>query len=271
MGGPANNLLIADTEGDVRYPFRGRLPLRDPRNGSAVPGWEQAHWWSGWVPFEAMPTGRPKDRVFVTANTRPFAGTAPYVGHDFAGPWRARRVLQLLSEHQVIDRAVVERIHGDVVSLGALALVDRIQGLQCSDPQAEELRQLLARWNGSMDPDSIAATLYTVARRELVDAIARDIGLPDVVRALDYELPAARLLDSALPSLMEVGSFEEERTDHSSQHCCVPPSGLPAQLDKSVAPGPGEPCIPQSSHTPFVGGRWSHLRWPSPLTTKRCG
>lgn len=206
---PSNNLLAADTDGDVRYRLRGRLPVRDPRNGwSAVPGWERDHWWSGWVPFEEMPTGRPANGLFVTANTRPADG-GPYVAHQFASSWRARRVLQLLSENQAVDRAAVERIHGDFVSLAARVFVDRIHGLRCSDPGAEELRQLLAGWDGSMELRSVAATLYTVTRRELVQAIAKAIGLAGVVRVLDYELSTAQMLSLALPALLEVGAFDE--------------------------------------------------------------
>ena len=62
-----------------------------------------AYAWTGWVPFDAMPAARdPEEGLLVSANNRPSAGTEPYIAHDFAGPARATRILELLREWSIV-------------------------------------------------------------------------------------------------------------------------------------------------------------------------
>ena len=67
---PCNNLLFADTHGDMGYLCRGRIPIRSKVNGwLPVPGWTGEHEWEGYIPFEELPISiNPPEGYIATAN-----------------------------------------------------------------------------------------------------------------------------------------------------------------------------------------------------------
>jgi penicillin G amidase len=180
---PVNNLLFADVHGDLRFRLRGRLPLRARDNGwSAVPGWDERYAWRGWVAFEKMPALRdPDEGLIVTANNRQLAAETPFVGHDFSASARADRILQLLRSADDLDRAAMEAVHADVLSLPAADFVAALDGVTAGehDPWLDRLRG----WDGSMEVDRVEPTIYAAIRGELCSSLARgwDLPLPERV------------------------------------------------------------------------------------------
>lgn len=179
---PVDHLMMADVHGAIAYRLRGRVPDRDEANSwAAVPGWDPEYAWRGWVPFDDMPAARdPEEGLLVSANNRPTAETTPYVAHDFAGPARATRILQLLREAVAsgvpADRAAMERIHGDVASLTAREFIASLEHVKADEgSRRSQLLEILRGWDGTMGLGSIAATVYTEARRELLSMVP----LPD--------------------------------------------------------------------------------------------
>ena len=178
---PVDHLMMADVHGAIGYRLRGRVPHRDEANSwAAVPGWEEQYAWRGWVPFDEMPAARdPEEGLLVSANNRPSAATTPYVAHDFAGPARATRILELLREGVAaaqtgdgLDRAAMERIHGDVASLTAREFVASLEHVKAAEgSRRAQLLELLRSWDGTMGLGSVAATVYTEARRELLSMV----------------------------------------------------------------------------------------------------
>ncbi|WP_194924250.1 penicillin acylase family protein [Catenulispora pinisilvae] len=175
---PVDHLMMADVHGAIGYRLRGRVPSRDQANSwAAVPGWDPAYAWRGWVPFDQMPAARdPEEGLLVSANNRPSADPTPYVAHDFAGPARATRILQLLREGvaapQALDRAAMERIHADVSSLTAREFVASLEHVKAAEgSRVSQLLELLRGWDGTMGLGSVAATVYTEARRELLTTV----------------------------------------------------------------------------------------------------
>ena len=69
---PCNSMTMADTEGNIGYLHRGRVPVRSRSNGwLPVPGWTGEHEWDGIVPWERMPAAiDPAGGAVVTANNR---------------------------------------------------------------------------------------------------------------------------------------------------------------------------------------------------------
>ncbi|NUR59678.1 MAG: penicillin acylase family protein [Catenulispora sp.] len=172
---PVDHLMTADVHGAVGYRLRGRVPHRHEANSwTAVPGWEPEYAWTGWVPFDAMPAARdPEEGLLVSANNRPTADPEPYIAHDFAGPARATRILELLraavAGGQALDRAAMQRIHADVTSLTAREFVASLEHVPADEgSRRAELLELLRGWDGRMDLGSVAATVYTETRRELL-------------------------------------------------------------------------------------------------------
>ena len=56
-GFPSQNIVYAGVQGDIGYVMPGKVPQR--RQGSGlipVPGWHDEHEWTGWIPFNELPT-----------------------------------------------------------------------------------------------------------------------------------------------------------------------------------------------------------------------
>ncbi|MFL6109839.1 MAG: penicillin acylase family protein [Catenulispora sp.] len=174
---PVDHLMTADVHGAIGYRLRGRVPTRHKANSwAAVPGWESEYAWTGWVPFEDMPAARdPEEGLLVSANNRPSADAEPYIAHDFAGPARATRILELLRagvEGGGLDRAAMQRIHADVTSLTARDFIASLEQVKAAENSRRgQLLELLRAWDGRMDLGSVAATVYTETRRELLGTV----------------------------------------------------------------------------------------------------
>jgi penicillin G amidase len=181
---PVDNLLIADTAGSIRYRLRGRVVERSEANSwSAVPGWDPAYAWTGWVPFDRMPTATdPAEGFLVSANNRTHAADRPFVAEDFSSPARALRILELLRSAAELDHAAMERIQGDVTSSTALEFLELLGDAR--PESAPELLEILRGWDGRMALDSVAATVYVTVRQELLTAI----DLPQDAVTLDHPL-----------------------------------------------------------------------------------
>lgn len=184
---PVNNLLAADVDGTIGYQLRGRLPVRrrDDAVWVPVPGDEDSLAWDGWVPFDDLPRAiDPEGGFLFSANNHVAASSgSPYVGLDAAPPWRAKRLVSLLSslEEATVDDMV--RLHVDDISLPARRVRER---LGTWPP--------LAEWDGSMSSLSTPAAAYSIFRRELLLVVLERSGLAEVLTS-----PLNRLLPGVAP------------------------------------------------------------------------
>jgi penicillin amidase len=153
--GQAQNLIVADREGGIAFYLTGRTPLRRAGDGQMpVAGWSGAYDWSGWVPFEAMPhVSAPESGVLVNANNRPAPpDNQVFLGHDWPGDWRARRIGALLASGGPHTAADFARLQGDTVSLFARDLLlppDAVlRRLPRPPGAAGQAHDLLLAWDG---------------------------------------------------------------------------------------------------------------------------
>jgi penicillin amidase len=157
---PAQNIVLADRDGHIGWLAAGRYPLRsDGGDGNLpVPGWDRAHEWTGWLPFEDWPRAVDPERGwFATANARTVGPDYPhYLGDDFSAPYRTQRIVDRLSAGVPLDGAEMAAIQRDVVSLLAVELLPTLRGAA----DRAELSVVVDGWDGSMDADSAAAALF---------------------------------------------------------------------------------------------------------------
>ncbi|MCL7021335.1 penicillin acylase family protein, partial [Vibrio vulnificus] len=53
---PAQNMIYADTAGNIGYQAPGRIPVRGAGDGRyPAPGWDSSYDWDGYVPTEELP------------------------------------------------------------------------------------------------------------------------------------------------------------------------------------------------------------------------
>jgi penicillin amidase len=171
---PGNNLVFADVSGAIGYRTRGVVPVRAAANAwLPVPGWDGAHEWQGAIPFDAMPVMRnPATGWIATANSRIADADYPhYLGLDYAPDFRTRRIVTRLQDLRGATVEDMAGIHADRVSIPAGSLVELASRIEPLDAGSRAALALLRRWNGSMDPDSAAPTVYAAFRSRL----ARDV------------------------------------------------------------------------------------------------
>jgi penicillin amidase len=171
---PVNNLVSADTAGNIGYLTRGYLPIRssEAHRSLPAPGWTGEHEWIGRVPFEELPQAiNPPEGFIVTANQRVIPGEKPYISHAFAPPARAQRIRERLTERDQLEPNEVIALQGDTTSLPAKAWVRLFAHLGPFDGEAERARVMLSAWDGNLLPQSSEALLYACVRRILARVI----------------------------------------------------------------------------------------------------
>jgi penicillin amidase len=168
---PPENIVYADTAGNIGEHSMGLTPLRKNWSGQLpVPG-DQGYEWSGWIPAAHLPHQLNPAAGFVgTANHRMIPEDYPYkVGNEWSAPYRFLRIHEVLSEAathgQKLSLEDLGRLQSDVVSLPARKLQPLLAHAAGSSPGAPA--QLLLSWNCSVDRDSAAAALFEIWLQEV--------------------------------------------------------------------------------------------------------
>ena len=194
---PCNNIIFADVHGHIGYRTRGQVPIRSRANAwLPVPGWTGEHEWQGAIPFEAMPRLRnPEPGFIVTANNRIVDETYPhYLGLHYEPGFRARRIrgrLRSLTHASVPDMAAIQ---ADRVSIPAQAFAAMLARVEAADPVSAQAIAYLQQWDGTVAPDSAAATIYAVCREQLMRLV-----MEPVLRRLAPEALGGGLYGTLMP------------------------------------------------------------------------
>ena len=185
---PCNNFTFADVHGDIGYLNRGRVPLRPAANSwLPVPGWTGDNEWEGYVPFEELPRMRnPENGLIVTANNRIVGEDYPYLlSLDYAPEYRARRIAERLEELEGATVDDMAAIHSDKVSLPARVYSGLLTKTRPLDERSERAVEILRAWDGTMDRDGAAPTIYSAFRMKLNRRVLEHVLGPLAAEALD--------------------------------------------------------------------------------------
>jgi penicillin amidase len=183
---PVSNLVWADRKGSIGYKLIGRLPVR--RGGCPdipKPGWSGEYEWDGVVPYDELPEiSDPESGFLVTANNRIVGDDYPHhITSDHLDGFRARRIEELLRASDEHDLEGFERMQSDVRSLPGLETARRLTRLRPTGQREIQAIEWLRSWDGWMEPDSVAATIYQAFTlrlgREFARAAMRDRDLAE--------------------------------------------------------------------------------------------
>lgn len=176
--GPNLNFVYADVDGNIGYQTTGRIPIRAPSDQGIVPvaGWTGEYDWQGYIPFAGLPElFNPANGLIVTANQKPVADDYPYhLGYEFADPFRAIRLNQLLSTNKQLSITDAESIMGDTYHLPAEVLRPHLLAIKPANDLEAQVMEELRSWNLKCDPDQVGATIYQVWYRFLVEDTVKD-------------------------------------------------------------------------------------------------
>lgn len=171
--GASQNFVYADTKGNIGWHIAGAIPLRRSGDGSMpYDGSTNAGDWTGFIPFNELPTlYNPPSGLIVTANQR-IVGTDykyPQLVRDFAAPWRARRLFDVLDANKKATMDSVSAAQHDAYNIPLMNLAKEIIKAKAASPETLEL---LAAWDGKMTPESHAALFINEVRSCLARNIA---------------------------------------------------------------------------------------------------
>ena len=176
---PIQNLLVADGAGIGQW-TTGRIPVRRAGDGEwPQPGADGAHDWVGWASGDALPhMVAPPSGHLVNTNERVAPPDFPvFIGRDFFGDWRARRVRQLLGSGKLsLDDFAAMQV--DVTSSFAQTVLPALLARPRQDDLPGRAAGLLADWDGRMAVDLAQPVVFEAwVRRFLTLALARR-GIP---------------------------------------------------------------------------------------------
>ncbi|MGH2993827.1 MAG: penicillin acylase family protein [Solirubrobacterales bacterium] len=173
---PVSNLLWADRDGSIGYKTVGRVPIR---RGDCPdlpkPGWTGEFEWEGLVPYEEMPEARdPECGYLITANNRIAADDYPHhITSEYLDGYRARRIEELILATPEHDAASFEAMQSDNYSIPGMETVHRLARLRPRDQREIAAIERLKSWDGRLEPDSVAASIYQAFTMRLAREVAR--------------------------------------------------------------------------------------------------
>jgi penicillin amidase len=181
MTSPVQNLLVADAHDIAQY-TTGRVPVRkgsDSNGDWPQPGADGAHDWVGWASGDDLPQIiNPSSGRIVNANERTAGPEFPvFMGRDWFGDWRARRIRALLGngKHSVADFAAMQV---DVVDLFAQDLLPALRAVPRADDLAGHAAALFDTWDGAMTMDAPQPLIFAAWMQNLEADLLRQGGVP---------------------------------------------------------------------------------------------
>jgi penicillin amidase len=179
FGGPGQNFVYADVDGNIGYHASGKLPIRRYSGDTPVDGSSGDFEWQGFIPFDELPQSwNPPGGLIVTANQNPFPAAYPYrVSGNFDSPYRARQILNMLgATGNKIRPEDGLRIQKDVYAGFLRFIAEQLVGAygnhRGQSRVFDDAMELLRTWDGQMDRDHAAPLIATLAYQYLRKAIA---------------------------------------------------------------------------------------------------
>ncbi|WP_230209024.1 penicillin acylase family protein [Nostocoides sp. HKS02] len=190
---PAQNLLYADTAGNIGYQAPGRVPIRSRYMDAAPgywirPGWVSSWDWRGYVPFDQMPyTYNPPEGFIVAANQAVTQSSTPFLTTEWDYGYRSQRIRDLLQNNRKVTPAMMSTIQGDVRNQFAPTLVKALLKVDLGhDGFTKQAQDLLRGWDFTSpvgnSRSAAAAAYYNAVWSNLLDLTFND-ELPQDLRA----------------------------------------------------------------------------------------
>lgn len=182
---PSENMVWADTKGNIGWQAVAIAPRRQGWNGLLpVPG-DGRFEWGGFIPILELPhVFNPPQGYFASANEDNVPEGYPHaLGFAWASPYRVKRIREVLESGRKAVMLDMMRLQNDEVSLPARSLTPLLKGLRSEDAATQRALALLLAWDHVLGKDSIEAAIYTAWQRDLV-AQVKALYVPEKFRAI---------------------------------------------------------------------------------------
>jgi penicillin G amidase len=192
---PVLNLLVADRS-HIAYFMTGRVPIRRSGDGAMpAPGASGAYDWTGFASGAELPhiVDPPSGRLVNANEPVNLAGFPVFLARDSFGPWRARRIRQMLAVDPHATPTAFAAMQSDVVSTYARQLLPALDRTVPPPGMPSVAFELLRRWNGAMAADLPQPLIFTAWLRRFRALLFARLGVPDNGAAPGPEFLAAVL------------------------------------------------------------------------------
>jgi len=177
---PVQNLLVADRGGIALF-TTGIVPIRRHGDGSfPQDGADGAHDWIGNAAGDSLPhLAAPASGHLLNGNERTAPPDFPvFLGRDWPGDWRARRIRALLEARPAHDVAGFVRMQVDTACAFATAVLPQLQARAATRPPedfAARALGMLHGWDGSMSAAAPQPLIFNAwMQRFAADMLARN-------------------------------------------------------------------------------------------------
>lgn len=163
---PMQTVAMADTQGNIVLQVAGISPRRQLHQGlygvAPALGWERQYDWTSYVPFEQLPSySNPGSEWLASANQEIISATNPNpLTGDWDLPFRYDRIEAMIGAKDQHDRASMQTMQGDVLSLGAQPLLALFKSARSSHALQPSIQSAIDGFNGGMSADSVAALVF---------------------------------------------------------------------------------------------------------------
>ena len=164
---PSQNMVYADTAGNIAYYMPGRIPIRAKGIGlTPAPGWSGEYEWTGWIPHEELPQAfNPAQHYIATANNLVAGQEYPhFLTSATMNGFRARRIVDLLTEKEKLSADDFARIQVDLYCAPAKTFCALLAAVRPTDGYTREALVRLATWDFHLTADSVAGALFELTQ-----------------------------------------------------------------------------------------------------------
>jgi penicillin amidase len=211
---PSENLVYADTKGNIGWQVGGLTPIREGWPGLLpVPGEDGRYEWKGFQKSDDLPFEfNPSRHYIATANHNILpAGYSIPLGYDgWALPFRVTRIREMLAGGKKFDIGDFERMQQDATSLPARRFQQILKKWSPDKgSRAAQIVDQILNWDCVLSTDSRPALIYEVWLSKLPAAVFGDsAGASDLellLHTLETEPNGAALRNSLNAALNDIG------------------------------------------------------------------
>lgn len=242
--GPPQNVVIADSQGNIAWTISGYIPARAGFDGSRPTSWAKPGvGWTGAIDEKLRPRLlNPASGTITTANNRTLPlEQARHFGSNWSHPYRAHRIDELLQQRPHLTERDILNIQLDTRA----ELIERARELivesvpaDHSDTDIRRAREHIASWNGRADADQVGYRLLKlyVARltRSVIGALTKPAA--DKVAGFRYswflgEVPLRQIVDERPAHMLPRGDswtafFRDEFERTIAEEKLAPSGGI---------------------------------------------
>jgi penicillin amidase len=170
---PSQNLIYADTKGNIGYQAPGRIPIRGKGDGRyPAPGWDSDYRWTGYIPQSELPWESNPERGYIVTANQAVVDKEKYP-HLLTADWgygaRSQRINDLIQskikDGGKISTDDMQTLQMDNSSEIAELLTPYLLKIDIKDPYVREAQKLLEGWDYTQEADSAAAAYFNAVWR----------------------------------------------------------------------------------------------------------